>query len=87
MLFRTIRCWSLKETSMSVTICPDLAAIPLVENGFSMGFSAFSSEKAHMQMAFFAALMASDCYSPLAVMLKSGIYAVYPSSVEVKTIG
>ena len=35
-----------------MTICPDLAAIPLVENGFGTGFSAFSSEKAVLQDAY-----------------------------------
>lgn len=36
-----------KDSLMSVTIRPDFATIPFAENGFGMGFSAFSSERAH----------------------------------------
>lgn len=36
-----------KVSLMSVTIRPGFATIPFAENGFEMGFSAFSSERAH----------------------------------------
>jgi hypothetical protein len=87
MLFCIVRCRSSGDILMSVTIRPGFATIPLAENGFGMDFPAFSSERAHKLTAFFAASMASDCFSPFAVRLKSGIYAVYPYFVEVKTIG
>ena len=47
MLFCIVRCRSSGDILMSVTIRPGFATIPFAENGFGMGFSAFSSERAH----------------------------------------